>query len=251
MFDFTESETTSGLAQQAALVHGPRALFKRFLQRSERLLDERGLRVTIEHDFDALLALNQETRKTGNPLTPNFSPEFGYDGTDGYWLAARNRADEVVATIVGRVYTWPETTLAQELERLHVFYDDPDRYRLPSEACVNTTQQAHLITGRVLYGGGAWVRPDVRGTGLTAILPRISKIYAIGRWNPQWSITLLQPVLVRKGVGRRYGFSNIEFGVHWSGMAIGNLDFALAWLDRDEVIDDIAGIEHCPANMQT
>src|SRR6185436_9813710 len=101
MFDFDENQATSELAQQSNVQHGPQALFRRFLARTEQLLVGRGLRVTIERDFDALLALNQETRKTGNPLTPNFSPEFGYDGRDGYWLAARNRENEVVATLVG------------------------------------------------------------------------------------------------------------------------------------------------------
>ena len=249
MFDFSENEASSGLAQQFESNHGPSALFARFLTRTDRLLASRGLRVTIERDFDALLALNQETRKTGNPLTPNFSPEFGYDGTDGYWLAARNRENQIVATLVGRVYDMRKTTLAAELESLRVFYVDPARHRLRNETCVNTTQQAREISGRVLYSGGAWVRPDARGTGLTAILPRISKVYAIGHWYADWAIALLQPILVRKGVAQRYGITNVEYGVHWTGMRAGELEFVLGWLHRDEIVDDLVAVERDPTRF--
>src|ERR1043165_8913504 len=114
MFDFTETETLSQLIAGAGIRNGPQALLKRFLSESEGLLSRQGLRVTIEHDFKQLLTLNVETRNTGNPLTPNFNPECGYDGRDGYWLAVRNCSEEVVATLVGRVYDITRSDLASE-----------------------------------------------------------------------------------------------------------------------------------------
>lgn len=245
MFDFQEK--SSALAGQMPIAHGPRNMLARFVRQVERVGTERGVRFAIETDFAAFNEAAPEIRRTGGRITPNFNPAYGYDGSNGWWVSARNAAGELVATVAGRVYEWPDTNLAAELESFRFLYGDAvEKFRKPMERCEVSAAFARKITGRVCYGGGGWVRPDMRGKGLSAILPRLSKAYAVGRHDFDWSVAIVEPVLVRKGVAKRYGFNHIEFGVHFSGTPFGDYDLAMCWMDRDEFVDDLAEVELHP-----
>jgi hypothetical protein len=54
----------------------------------------------------------------------------------------------------------------------------------PGERCLVTAPATRRIRGRVVFSGAAWYRPDYRGRGLSAILPRVGKAYALARWSP-------------------------------------------------------------------
>ena len=248
MLDFRDK--TTGLAAQIPSAHGPRGLVARFVERAEQRAKTIGVRLVFEQDFSGLLAVHRESRKTGATLTSNFNPECGYDGRNGWWISARNTADEVVATVAGRVYDWPRTTLADELESFRFLYPDVERSKLPTERCHVTAAFARKITGKVFYGGGQWIRPDMRGKGLSAIMPRLSKVYGLSCFDFSWAVAIVETILVRKGVAKRYGFNNLEFGVHYSGTRFGDHDCALVWLSRDEFIDDLVEVERKPELLE-
>jgi len=244
MFDFHEN--SAGLATQMPRAHGPGKVLARFVQRVEEAAADAGVHFSFEHDFRGLLEANKYTRKTGATLTSNFNPECGFDGHDGWWVAGRDEAGELVATIAARVYDWRRTTLAAELESFRFLYPDVDAYKLPNEKCEVSASFATKISGRVFYGGGAWVRTDMRGKGLSAIMPRLSKAYGLARYNFDWAVAIVEPILVRKGVAKRYGFNNLEFGVHYTGTRFGDHDCALCWISRDEFIDDLVEVDQRP-----
>src|SRR5262245_29651319 len=244
MFDF--HERTIGLATQMPSTHGPRGLCARFVDRAERMASGIGVKLTFEQDFELLSAVHRESRKTGAILSSNFDAAAGYDGHQGWWICGRDAVGEVVTTIAARIYDWPDTSMGEEVESLRFLYQDVERWRLPNERCTVSAAAARKITGRVFYGGGAWVRPDFRSKGLSSYLPRLSKVYGLARYDFDWATCVVEPMLARKGVCKRYGFDNIEFGIHFGGTRFGDHDSALCWLSRDEFIDDLAAVERSP-----
>ncbi len=248
MFDFREK--TTSLAAQMPIAHGPRNLIARFVERAERMSAAIGVKLSFEEDFRLLAEAHRETRKTGAILSSNFDANAGYDGHKGWWICGRNEAGEIVTTIAARIYDWPTTTMAEEVESLRFLYADVEAWKQPGDRCEVTAAMAHKITGKVFYGGGAWVRPDLRGKGMSSFLPRLSKIYGLARWDFDWATCVVEPILARKGVFKRYGFTNLEFGIHFSSSRFGDHDTALCWLSRDEFIDDLAEVERAPELLE-
>jgi hypothetical protein len=232
-------QTALSVHSQADSVHGPERLFEKGSALIEAHAQRNGVRLVIEYDFAELAEIWTEIQKTGNGLTPSFDTRCGYGGRDGYWISARNKRNDIVATIVGRVFDWSQSDLATELRSFRFFYGDHvQHFKKPSERCVVTARFAASLSGKVLFGGGAWVRPDFRGAGLTLLLPRLSKIYAYLRWRVDFFITVIQPILIHKGVASRYGFRNFESKVHFL-MEFGDYNCALGWLQSQEFLDDL------------
>jgi GNAT superfamily N-acetyltransferase len=113
------------------------------------------------------------------------------------------------------------------------------RQKQPTERCLVTAPCARTIQGRVVFSGSTWVRPDYRGQGLASILPRISRAYAFTRWYSDITMSMVRRKLVEGGVVRAYGYSRVEYSVHWLGSAKGDLELAVVWMDRDELLTDM------------
>ena len=108
--------------------------------------------------------------------------------------------------------------------------------------CVVTAPDAKTITGVVVYGGSAWVRPDFRGQGLSQLLPRIGRAYALARWPIDWGISIVAPVLVEKGVAAGYGYKHISYSIIFPGAPSGAVENALVSVSAAEAYDDFAEI---------
>ena len=86
------------------------------------------------------------------------------------------------------------------------------------------------------------MHPDFRGQGLTLILPRISRVLAHRLWETDYTVSLVEPALVKKGVVRSYGYRNVEPGIAYRNLhGDPRLDLYLVWMDRAEMLLDIGG----------
>src|SRR5204862_6176059 len=83
-------------------------------------------------------------------------------------------------TFATRIYYWPDTTLEDEAVAMLYGRDEGQR-------CIITADAAKLISGVLMSSGAAWVRPDYRRRGLSQLLPRIAKAYAVSRWPIDWT----------------------------------------------------------------
>lgn len=232
-----------GLAEQIAIRHGPSALLANFFRAAERAASERGVHLTLRQDLDALVAVNERERRHWYRISPLFDPAFSRVSlANAFWIEGCNDAGETVAAQACRSFDWTGTTLKDESASLRIFYADPARMAAPDETCVVTAPSAGRITGRAAYSGSGWYRPDFRGRQLSAILPRISRAYALARWGTDITITFVEDVLIEKGVVARYGYRRIEHGITWRARVGGDLDMAIPWMPRPELVADLRAL---------
>jgi hypothetical protein len=240
MEDAMRSNTLSRLPDQIEIEHGPRKLLAHLFLAADRAARDRGVRLHLRHDFDAFVAFNESARGGAYRLGI-FHPDYSrLDAANAYWIEGRDAAGNVVATQAGRFFRWEGTDLEAELCSLRMFYTDPTASAGDGEQCFIHAPSGRRIRGHVAYSGGGWYHPTFRGRGLSSILPRISRAYALARWGTEYTISFVEDVLVKKGVVGRYGYSNIEPGIGFRRTLMGDMDLNLVWMDRPELLRDAA-----------
>jgi hypothetical protein len=217
--------------------HGPIGLLGRFFLKAEMAARLRGLDLYLA-SFEELAAVNRENRQHWAPLLPQF--RAGADGLSedtAFCILGRNAAGEVVATQAARFYDISASNLQRESESLRLFYGSGEKP--PDAACRIRAPIARKIRGYVAYSGSGWYRPDYRGVQLSAILPRISRAYALARWNTQTTVSFINIGLVKKGIATRYGYTRLDGEVRLQNVFAADFKGVVAWMPRDELVSDV------------
>jgi hypothetical protein len=216
--------------------HGPVELLGRFFLKAEMATRIRGLDLSFG-SFEELAAVNLKNRQHWAPLLPQF--RAGADGLSddtAFCLLGRNAAGEVVATQAARFYDISKSNLQREAESLRLFYGAGEKP--PQAACRIRAPIARKIKGFVAYSGSGWYRPDYRGLQLSAILPRISRAYALARWNTQTTVSFINVGLVEKGIAARYGYTRLDGEVRLQHVFNADFKGVVAWMPREELVSD-------------
>jgi len=228
------------LPDQITLDKGPIQLLGQFLLQADKAVYDRGIRLSLNQDFEQLRAVNEGARASWGKLVPIFNPEHSdLDPTNSFWISGTNARGEVVATQAARYLPLQQSSLKAELNSLRLFYRKPEPHLVSGERCEVLAPSAERITGRVVFSGGGWYHPSCRGSGLSSILPRISRAYAHSRWETEYTVSMVEPVLTEKGVVRSYGYSRVEPMVRFLGSFRGDLDLHLIWMETEELIQDL------------
>lgn len=220
-----------------ALDFGPRALLADFFMDADAQIRDRGLTLTFE-PLDTLVAINNANRATWIPLLPIFNPAFGMRPEDAFCLVARSADGRARATQAARLFHWTDSHFKAEMESLRIFYANPEAQAKPGEACAVTVPDADAIRGLVVFSGGVWCDPMVRGQGLTAILPRISRALGLTRWSSDTTMTFFAESVDKSGVPRRAGYDPVAYDLvfannHLAGVRVGVARIAT----RDAIAD--------------
>jgi GNAT superfamily N-acetyltransferase len=228
-------ENNLRLPDALAIKHGPTQLLARFILEADKAAREAGLRLRLRHDFAELNRINQQEVKSGNwyPLINMFNPERDDIAPENaFWLSGENELGEIVTTFATRIYYWPDTNLEEQAVAMLYGRDEGQR-------CIITADAAKLISGVVMSSGAAWVRPDYRRRGLSQLLPRIAKAYAVSRWPIDWTFGFVTRVLVEKGVASSsYGTGRYSYSVWFPDLPFGEL--VVAYTAVREVYEDLA-----------
>lgn len=231
------------LPDQINVNFGPPELLGPAFLALDRAARQRGVYLSISHDLDELAYVNEVYRKDWYPLPPMFDPTLGGISEDNaFWIRGVNGKGEVVLSHACRMYVWPDTSLADELESMRFFYPEPETQRSPGEACIVASDAATQVFGRVCYSGAVWVRPDFRKLGLAHITPRLVRAYSLTHWYPDFSMGMVKTSAVpNAAAARTYGWRHVHTGIRWLGSREGGaeLEFAFGWLDRDDVVADL------------
>src|SRR5437763_4327378 len=141
------------LPDALTIKHGPAGLLARFVLEGDKAARQMGFRLRLRHDFGELLYLNEREVAHGswfklvnmfNPAYCDLSPE------NSYWISGENDAGEIVLAQAGRIYYWPETSLAEEARAM--FYAGCAEGR----HCTVTAPAAKEIAGVVFCAGSHW-----------------------------------------------------------------------------------------------
>ena len=165
------TENNLRLPDALTIRHGPARLLSSFVLEGDKAARQIGIRLRLRYDFGELLYLNKQ--KVGNgtwyPLMRMFDPEYNnLIPENSYWISGEDEHGEIVATHAGRVHYWPETTLEQEVDSL--LYGT----RRDGQRCIVTAPDAKIISGVVVYGGSAWVRPIFAASGCRNCSPGLA-----------------------------------------------------------------------------
>ena len=243
-------ENNLRLPDALTVKHGPAPLLSRFVLEGDKAARQMGLRLRLRHDFGELLYLNQREVAHGNwfTLVNMYNPAYcELSPENSYWISGENEQGDIVLTQAGRIYYWPETSLAEEARSM--FYAGHDEGQL----CKVTAPAARRIGGVVFCAGSHWIRPDFRGRRLSHLLARLGRAYAMARRPVEWAIALVAPVLVSKGVSAGYGYKHASYSIFYPASAWGDLEVVLAYLSHEEAYDDIAeylGREFAPSTTE-
>lgn len=232
-------ENNLRLPDALTIKHGPAPLLARFVLEGDKRARSMGLRLRLRHDFDALLYVNRQQVALGNwfNLVNLFNPEYcALTPENSYWLSGESDDGEIVVTAAWRVFFWPQTTLQQEGPLL--FYGSAKG--TPCQFTAEAATIADQMSGVVLFGGSAWVRPDFRGRQLSHLIPRLGRAYGLARWPVDWGVTIAAPILVEKGVATGYGYRHAVRSVLFPDAPSGHPENALLYLTTDEAYDDLA-----------
>jgi hypothetical protein len=224
-------------------------LLGRFFLWADTAARDRGVTLSFASLKD-LVEANRANSGSWRPLFPVFDEALGGVAPETVFvLIGRDRRGDVVATQAARLYDWPETSLKDEADSLRMLYADPDAAFARGDRCEITTPVAEKITGRVVFSGGVWYRPDFRGKDLATILPRISRAYALTRWNSDFTIGWMADAVIAGGMAQRVGYAKLEPScIELVASPTGKVRCALGWMQPDELLADLAAtMDRVPA----
>jgi hypothetical protein len=107
---------------------------------------------------------------------------------------------------------------------LRFIYKNPEQDKRPGEGIRVTAKGARGLRGRVVFSGAGWYRRDHRNTGLSTVLPRVSRACTLTLWDPDYILTLMAEPVFRGGsrnaAGSRTHPQASDGQTRYSGMSI-------------------------------
>lgn len=211
---------------------GSGPLIGRMVLEGDRAARAVGIRLYHRHDFDELVRLNERetARRNWRPIMGTFDPaRTDLSPENAFWIAGENDDGEIVTTSAGRLYVWPDSSLADHA--VEVFFG-----RDEGQKCVLTAPEAKLITGVVFTAGTTWVRPDYRGRQLSQLMSRLARAFAMARWPLDWTMSFIQRPMADNGVAVGYGSKHLGYSVEFPETPYGEI--AISYTSGSEIYED-------------
>ncbi len=200
-----------------------------FILEIDRITRARKLRLFISRDFGLL---NSFDAADAPPKIGVLDPELSFfPDSNGFWTAVLDESDRVVAFQAERLMLVMPGTLADAMDDLTVFYDDPDeRYengeRFTAEGEARTL--ADQIEGRVAYAGRLYVNNSLRGLGMGQMLSLLGHGLASAWWHPDRIITFVEDKTRANPAAAKFDYPEQAQGLGWHRPSVGSISDA--WL---------------------
>lgn len=226
------------LPDAITIEHGSAQVLSRLFIAADNMAQALGVSLKFRNDFTSLMQVNAAAVAKGTwyKMIDIFDPGLSIDlgPENAFWIAAENEAGDIVATACGRIFWWVNTSLAEEVRLM--YYGG----REVGQKCIVTAPLASEITGCVYYAGGVWVAPEYRGSGISSLLPHVARAYAAGRWPLDCAMNMINVKMVEKTRPSHYGYSEYSYSVKLPGTPLGDVEYVVCRLKRDEIYADFA-----------
>ena len=218
---------------------GPRPLLARYMTRAVAEAERAGVRLVLYRGMAELAQINREA-SGWSPLNPIFEHDPAHPDLERSFSIVGYADDgDAVATTAARLVL-AITTLKEEAESLRLFYPHESSRPQAGERCLWQCPKADGLSGRIMWSGAEYHRPDYRGRGLSRILPRLARAIAYAHWGIAYAAGFVRyPEHYERKLGLAYGFPNSEPLVRWLGSKLGDIDSALCWMDETELLADL------------
>lgn len=230
----------------------PRGEFARFFLRAEQLLFDEGISVRSVEPR-TLVEVNEANRDSWPPLFGAMDyRKQPITADDMSTLVGYDRDGMAVATTAVRRLDYSNTNAFDELTSLRLIFGDKAEEMRAIAAFELTAPSAPRITGRILYHGGVWVHPRYRKHGLTRIMPKLNRYFALSNRTYDYEIAMASAALLKPHVAKSYSVEASEpyYAYLEHGQKI--YDGVFNWSSRDWIIatlkKDLAAMEDADAS---
>jgi hypothetical protein len=220
--------------------HGPVGLLGRFFLKADTAARRRGVTLSFA-TFEELVEVNRRDswKRIISMYDPRYCPK-GLAPDRALCILGRDSRGEVVTTHAACFYDVDDRdTLYDVATSSRMFYDDPERMKLPGERCEVTAEIARSIRGRVLINGAVWFHPSYRKRDLAMIVPRVARTFAFTRWKIDYSMGLIVEAVFNGGVVDSLGYPHREWDLKLLNSTSGDVRCCFAWMDAKELVADI------------
>ncbi len=200
------------------LDHGPIADIGRFLLAAEATVRSFGISLSFAPAAE-LRELQGRNEISWPLLAPWMNSKFApLDDDNSYCLLGRNAAGRVVASQGGRIYRLGARSLKDVVDDHSLIYGQPSEPQGRDPHVSLAAPSASQLTGTIVYSGALWVAPEHRGNKLAALLPRISRAYALGRFGTETTFCVVSDQIAASPLFAMYGYTLREPGFSlWEG----------------------------------
>jgi hypothetical protein len=222
--------------------HGPVDLLGRFFLKADTAARRRGVTLSFG-TFEELVEVNRRNSDSWKRIISMYDPRYcpkGLAPDRALCILGRDSRGEVVTTHAACFYDVDDRdTLYDVATSSRMFYDDPERVRLPGERCEVTAEIARSIRGRVLINGAVWFHPSYRKRDLAMIVPRVARTFAFTRWKIDYSMGLIVEAVFNGGVVDSLGYPHREWDLKLFNSTSGDVRCCFAWMDAKELVADL------------
>lgn len=154
-----------------------------------------------------------------------------------FWLKLTNQAGDIVAVQANR-FIEAQDYINEWIRPQRMFGSKkPSLHLRELELCPNNFPS---FSGRLHYGGGGWVHPDLRGQRIAGLMSRICRALALRHYLTDYYIAHIKRE--RRNYTRfNQGLANVVQLTtgNWPGRDNYRFDVDLCWMTRHEILDQI------------
>lgn len=220
-----------------------------FIDRAKDELDRRSLTLEVDSDLSNWVALMKGAPgKLVVASTHDPSRSYVHPG-NSFWIIIRERDRRfvdrllhrdrpIVACLCHRVIQ--TENISEEIRTHRLFFD---RKPILDYRPVNVVLGVNspVIGGKVGLAGGFWVHPKHRGSKLSNIVSRVTRVLSLRHFDIDWSISLVRDTPRRKAmIHNTYGLAHSVSITRGYYPPYGyDLDMQMSYMHRDEILDQV------------
>jgi hypothetical protein len=198
------------LVDQLKIKQEPRGLLARYFLAVEAEAEANGVSFSIVSP-EEFLRVHTLHEQSWNGLAPIFDCRCSdIPANSVACIVGYNRENEPVVAAANRVYDLGDSTVKTAFEDLTFWYGSRAASYRKSVECKVTAPTASVLSGRVMYNGAFWLRPDLRKTGVGRVTQEIGRFYSYTQWAFDHEISVGSPAFNRPDIQQRYGFDGHE-----------------------------------------
>jgi hypothetical protein len=220
-----------------------------FIDRAKNELDHRGLTLEVDSDLSNWVALIKNAPgKLVIASTHDPRSSYVHPG-NSFWIIIRERDRRFMDRLLRRdrpiiaclCHKVIETeNIAEEIRTHRLFFDrKPILDYRPVDIVLG--DNTPVIGGKVGLAGGFWVHPKYRGTKLSNIVSRVTRVLSLRHFDIDWSISLVRDTPRRKAmIHNTYGLAHSASITRGFYPPYGyDLDMQMSYMHRDEILEQV------------
>lgn len=206
----SELSTRPNFFETLRIEHGPHGLIGRFFLAAESILEDLGLRL-VTSSLAELVELQTSNVVSWPLFAPMLDPRLGSVTPDmSYGFVGLDRDGRIACAQGGRIYDSGNRSVRDMMDD-HSFFYGPGRSPPSGQpVCMTDAPIAAAVKGVFTYSGALWVHPAHRGHRLAALLPRISRTYALTRWNATHTIAVVSNQIAASPLMPMYAYETVQ-----------------------------------------